>query len=356
MRNKNTRGIFSFIISQIWWTFLTYIWYNNLLFRCLPDLSFKESRALLIFIVGSVLIIGSIIRIKNHRNDFSIFVNITTGFNIYFIITYFTIRRRFFIIVLAIVFVLALTYAVLVFCQRVRNPERIRQILRGRFRKVCVATSRLVCVGISSAMVLSGTKAMLNGGIFAPTVVAARSPEIEDATIANNIKTLALLRDEEWDKLSLIERLDILQIIANIEARVLGLPHELNVVTACLPENTLGHYNDAHRQIAINLDDLISQSSYTMVDVVAHECYHAAQYRMVDEYLEASESARNLCMYRSAAVYKDEFENYVDDDYYEYYGQECEADARLYAAYSVDEYFERIEAYWEEQEDKGDSK
>ena len=56
--------------------------------------------------------------------------------------------------------------------------------------------------------------------------------------------TILLLQEDEWEKLSAQERLDVLQTVANIEQRYLGLPNELNVGVANLDADILGYYTD----------------------------------------------------------------------------------------------------------------
>ena len=68
--------------------------------------------------------------------------------------------------------------------------------------------------------------------------------------------TILLLQEDEWEKLSAQERLDVLQAVANIEQRYLGLPNELNVGVANLDADILGYYTDKTHEIIVSADSL----------------------------------------------------------------------------------------------------
>ena len=56
---------------------------------------------------------------------------------------------------------------------------------------------------------------------------------------------------------------------------------------------------------------------------------------------------KNMLTFYNASVYKKEFSSYIDgdDDYFGYYFQSCEMNARAYAITAVEEYEERINEY-----------
>ena len=81
------------------------------------------------------------------------------------------------------------------------------------------------------------------------------------------------LREKNWKKLSVKNKLNILQTVANIEAHYLGLNHEVNIETVTLSPNTLGKYCIYTYQIIISLDEIENCSPMDSVKTVAHECY-----------------------------------------------------------------------------------
>lgn len=170
-------------------------------------------------------------------------------------------------------------------------------------------------------------------------------------TISNNIDTVLLLQEDEWEKLSTQEKPDTLQTVANIEAHYLGIPNELNVGIANLKGDTLACYNDNTHTISIDLEHLENDSVYDVLESCFHEAYHSYQHRLVDAYNSADESIKGLRIYKTDALYVEEFENYVDGedcDFCTYYDQRCESDARDYAEYALFDYYNRIDEYLNE--------
>lgn len=178
-------------------------------------------------------------------------------------------------------------------------------------------------------------------------VTVATDPKVNNQKISNNIDTILLLREEEWEKLSVQERLNVLQTVANIEATYLGLPHELNVTVKALDENTQGHYDDSTYTIAINVDHISEDSAEALVETVAHEAYHAYERRLVDLYYSADSQERNLLLFGRIEEYRDNFDNYIDgnEDLLGYATQAVELDSIKYAIAAVVDYYDAIEEY-----------
>ena len=97
----------------------------------------------------------------------------------------------------------------------------------------------------------------------------------QEATIANNIDCLSRLNDSDWFSLSFEEKLDVLQAVANIECRYLGISHELNVVAKDMEQGTiLGSYSDRTHTISVMLterDEFIYDEMITHVPMSVHK-------------------------------------------------------------------------------------
>jgi len=177
-------------------------------------------------------------------------------------------------------------------------------------------------------------------------VKAVGNNNLETWTIANNIEYISIFFDGSWQKCSQERKTTAIQIVANIECRYLGLPHELNVITTCLPENTLGSYDDKTHTIQINIGHFEDSEPIEILNTICHEAYHAYQNRLVDAYDDIDEQYKNMLFFYNVEQYKEEFESYSDgDDFIEYYIQTCEITARAYASDAVQEYEERISEY-----------
>ena len=124
----------------------------------------------------------------------------------------------------------------------------------------------------------------------------------------------------------------------------MGLPNELNVAVGNFKETKLGAYQDEIHTIYINLSHLEYDSAQSVLQTCCHEAFHSYQYRLIDAYNSTDEETKGLRIYKNAIAYLEEFSNYVsgDDDFEEYYGQVCEADARKYSEEAVVDYYHQI--------------
>lgn len=341
---NNTKRKFEFVVDHICLLFVAWVWYKNIFFRSVKDLSLKESRLILLSIVISFTLAGIILGQKYHRNGFCVFSNSVTGFGLYTVLAYMPLRKKLILRILLPTAALALVYVVLVLYHYERQVHThkvspIKKALRIGYR-----VNLIVCTGLTFIMFFIGINAIWGTALINPSVSPTKKTDNSDQTINNNINTLLLLDEDIWGNLSIDEKLDVLQTVANIEQRYLGLPHELNVGTSNLKEGLGGYYNDQSHEIIISLDCLVNDSSYEMTNTIAHEAFHALQHRMVDAYDEASDDLKDLYFYKNASVYKKEFAEYEDgfSDFETYHSQECEEDARIYAEKAADDYFSRI--------------
>ena len=78
-------------------------------------------------------------------------------------------------------------------------------------------------------MFILGIGAFFGSSLLQPEVIATTYKEAGEQTINNYIESVLMLQKKLWVDLSVPERLNILQTVANIERRLFGIPHELNV-------------------------------------------------------------------------------------------------------------------------------
>ena len=350
MNIGNTKGRCEFFFNQVWYGFLTWVWYRYLIFRCIGGHSLTESRFILLGLVLSGILIGSLLEFRHQRNGISVFINLTAGYGIYAVLTFFAFRKKMILIVLTAAAVLAFTYGLLVLCRRIRNRERYRQILARRIAKAGYSAAGFLCGGLMIVMVSLGMKALFGTGAVSSAVEPVAKTNVQEQTIANNIETLCRLDEKVWNTLAAEEKLGVLQTVANIEQRYLGLPHELNVSADDMDKNTMGYYVDSTHQIVVNLDELLYGTSFDLVKTVTHEAYHGYQHRLVEAYDEAGDDLKPLLIYYDASLYKSEFADYQDgsEDFFAYYAQDCETDARIYSNDAVLDYFAAIEEHQEQ--------
>ena len=201
--------------------------------------------------------------------------------------------------------------------------------------------------GFAVIIALTGSARAFNSALIKAAVPPASDQNIENQTIQNNMGTLTALADGRWDQYTAREKLNVLQTVANIEQRSLGLPHELNVGAEDMSRDKAGTYRDKTHEIRISTASLLYDSPWELVNTVCHEAYHAYQHRLIDLLIETRQENRGLMMFREIREYAEEFQNYTgtDGDFNTYYYQQCESDARDFAEDSEREYFIRIKDY-----------
>lgn len=94
MKRNNTLTKSEFFLEQLFWVVVTWLLYKNILFRCVGNYSFTESKIIFLLVLGMACILGILCNIKKDRNDFSVFFNIVTGYGLYTVLTYFQIQRN----------------------------------------------------------------------------------------------------------------------------------------------------------------------------------------------------------------------------------------------------------------------
>lgn len=345
--NNNTTSFGEYIWDNLFYAVIGFIWYKNLLLRCLNDMSYGQSRIVLLSMIIVIGTFGIIVNIGRNRNGSSTFANIAFPFGTYTALAYVSVNRLLFLVVSICAGVISALFAGMIMCRRSKNKKKAGPIFLNCIRQVISQTQFIFAVGLTCAMVILGIGTLVGSSILQPTVIATTYKESDEQTIENNIDVVLQLQEDVWDDLSAQERLDILQTIANIERRYLGIPHELNVSVANIGEYLLGCYDDKKHTITISLDSLMNDPADKVLNTVCHEAYHGYQHCIVSVLESTSEEAKNLRLFRDARNYAEEFSDYKSggQGFYDYYYQECEMDAREYAEDAVFDYYKRIEEY-----------
>ncbi len=168
--------------------------------------------------------------------------------------------------------------------------------------------------------------------------------------IRNNIDTLVKLSDGSWDSMSAQDKLNVLQVIVNIDVEFLGIPYALSITASELPLSEamlLAQYTHSDHKILINLDYLKKATPYECVESVCHETFHCLQHCAVEAYADMDDNYKGLYYFYYLGTMQGELENYIDGkvDFEEYASQYVERSARAYGAWSAQDYKETIEEY-----------
>lgn len=348
MKDRSTMGTIEYFVENIFWGLIGMIWYRTI-FRCLPNTTYATSRIVLWFMLFVSVSVCSGCFFRKKRTGWSVCISLLIPYGLYTVGSYWRTFRSRIAIVLLISTVLSLVSGILVMTRRINQKKSAKRVIAKRLRKSIAMTGNIFTVALAVIMVPLLLQGAFGITLFKPGVNAEIGIETEKQTISGNIDTILKLQEEEWYSLSTKDKLNVLQCVANIEADYLGISNELNVGASNLPEYTLACYSDISHTICINLEHLENDSVAEVLNSCCHEAYHSYQHRLVDAYNETPEEIQKLRIYRNVALYVDEFATYSDgyEDFFSYYSQQCEKDAREYAENAVDDYYSRINEYLE---------
>ena len=350
-RRKQPKSLIEYGIELFGWGLLVVHLYRSVAFKIILGLSLSQSNWVFWGTWGLCILVGLIFTPKSKRSNLSVFATINTPIAIYLVLSYFSIYKTALTIGLSVIGVTYILYFFLVLATNIGDIWRGKY--KGRLTRFFLgfyhSSRMLISLGLSMIFLAFYLNLFLGQPLMEP-ITAATDPKVNNQKISGNIDTILLLQEDAWERLSGQERLNVLQTVANIEATYLGLPHELNVVVDLLDETTSGHYNDSTHTIAVNADYIAGESAHDLVETIAHEAYHAYEYRLVDLYNDVSSQERNLLIFNRISEYEDNFENYIDgdEDLYGYITQAVETDSIKYALTAVIDYYTAIEDYLEE--------
>lgn len=177
---------------------------------------------------------------------------------------------------------------------------------------------------------------------------------LQDVRLADNLERLAPLADDaQWAELSQDEKLEILNVILQIERTYLGIPYELTLTVKSLSNGDTGSFSPSDQCVAIAPSQL--EFPWESVQTICHESFHAYEQTIVELYNVTPETYRNLLLFDSAPTWAAEFANYIEsseDTMDEYYEQEVEIAARNYAELAALDYSTRLDDYLTKQDEE----
>ena len=210
-----------------------------------------------------------------------------------------------------------------------RRPYTVFSVALRRFMMIVPA---VLLIAASIVMIynhgLDGTKHTgKNHAIIADS---------QENQLIANLSTLQLLEDSSWELLSDQEKVDVLQVIADIETHYMKIV-PVTVVNCHLENRTIGVYDHSQRQAQIDLDKHIGYESLEYVNTILHECRHAYQHDCVDSLDWSDTEVQTGIYFSEVRNWRYEHANYVSasEDRDVYYNQWIEKDARHYAEEDV---------------------
>lgn len=158
-----------------------------------------------------------------------------------------------------------------------------------------------------------------------------------------NMDTMRLFQNEIWNNLSEQERIDALQVVADIETNHLGIAPVV-VANKALEAHATGTYQHPQRVVYIDMFRHGDDEPIEAIITILHECRHAFQYDCVDSLDWEDQGTQNGIYYAQARQWRYEQDHYIFSTESEegYYDQAIERDARQYADEGIGTYWQYI--------------
>lgn len=222
------------------------------------------------------------------------------------------------------------------------------QVLTTAFCIFAIVVS--VPTGVAKNKLLSN-QAVDESEIITSSIEATNNADVKDnSLIKAHLKDVMPIIDGTYNELSLAERLDIFQIIVNIECTYFGSSIAVPVKIKPIPVTdgvTYACYNNGEETIYLNelvFNDLdVEDALY----IVLHETYHVYQHEQKKLYESVPDELKSLSTLSGAKECKEGLDKYIqsEEDYEGYKNQSIEQDADAYAYVTTAEYIELINQY-----------
>lgn len=270
----------------------------------------------------------------------------------YTFVTYYRNNPVLYLSILVVAAVVAIGHSAWVFTRKNNAEEEIQKRFRFRMRKSSMGVKAVAAVaGIFFILCSAAIK-------YIPQAenVLYRTVYTDADALDAHIEELQNLKAENYAMLTASEKIQLLQVVADIEGRYLGLDTRITVGCSDLKEDVLGYYKDSTKEIQIDTEYLDSEPR-EVVCLLAHEMYHAAQRQYARIYDKLSQDEKKSYFLTEAAEYAEELKHYKSGEeggayeYFSYYSQTLEREARAYGLVSAEQIFQRIE----EEYDSGDA-
>lgn len=317
-------------------------------FTGIYGLTSAQSKFIYWALVLTLIPLGTYITFDKRRNPISIGVNIALPFEIYTILATYKYIPSVYKIVLTVAMSLSVLYFGLVVFQKIKHKRYAKEIVQNRVKHALFGARTVIAVVLLCVTVPISLKCALGQGLLVSGVETKVEENDDTWTLKNNIETVAMLHEDNWQTMSLKERADVLTVCKNIELNYLGIYNkEIHLEVGDLEDGVLGIHNPNEDTIVIDIVHLETDDSKEVLNTLLHECKHAYDWECVKAYNQLGDDYKNLYLFTNVAKYDEEFRTPidVDENFEEYYAQLIEVSARGYSERVVEEYFDMINKY-----------
>lgn len=360
-KDRSTLELGESVKYHIIWLLLFCLYFKNYFFMPLQHHTVSMSKLILFLSMVFSCVIGILTRWKRCLSYHAIFVDLILGGGGYMVAAYFPYYRMMIIVILLLAVIIFSLFFLAVFCGkingirifRIKNVKRRRFIFKNRFLKALHISGICIAYLFLTLFLRVAYNRIVYSGIIRGDnnhyKMQSQDSSYSEYGLKHNLETIEKIRENaRWKPLSVQEKLNVLQCIANCECHYFGLPYEVTVVMDDLEGETLGDYNDYERSIRIDREHLEKDDAHQCFNTILHEMYHCYQYCLVNLYMKNSVTDRRLRVFEHVEEYIEEIKHYKEagnsfESYMRYYNQKLEEDARKYAQQTVFVYYKEID-------------
>lgn len=132
MKDRSTMGPIEYIAESVFWGLISMIWYKNILFRCLPNLTYETSRAVLWSMLLASIVVCSGYFFRKKRTGWSVLVSLLFPYGLYTIGAYWKTLQNRIVIVLVISTVISFLLGILVMTRRINRRKSLKRVIVKR--------------------------------------------------------------------------------------------------------------------------------------------------------------------------------------------------------------------------------
>lgn len=351
MRDLNTLDYLDFLSKTFVWGFGASVLYRVTCFKYTHGVSDYQSKILFWVLVAVFILAGTALTVRKRRNYVSLVVNTALPLTVYTVVSTFRYIPTFYTVALSVAAVLSAVYFSLVVLKKVKNIKYKRLIIFKRVNFALLGMRTIIFALLFAVTVPVCSRICLGYGLVSADVGSGITETDESEwTVRDHSETVVMLHEEKWYSLSVKEKMTVLETVKEIEMKDFGITYDVYLCAEPLDGNTLGSYNHQERRITIDTEHLKSSEPRSVLRTLLHECMHAYQHRCAEVYDQIDEEYKNMPLFRDAARYKNNFDNYVrsEDDDFGYYIQTVEVSAREYAEAATEDYYVYIAEFMNE--------
>ena len=354
MRNINKISSKIYFNLTLVFAAVSIMYYRATMFCCIYTYTYTESRIIFYGICGVCWLLSYFLTRKRRRNYFSLFVNSVLPLGIYSLIVYEYVHPVVVLVIETAIYALGGAYCIAVLARRIKSDDSTvsKKVILNRFRACLngLRTVTAVCCAVLIVYVLCLS------AFSSPSVIPAVKPtadvvEAKQDVLVENMSAISGIDPSVWETLTLDERINVMQTLANVERVQLGICHEINICADSLGFGTYGTYDHATHTVKLNFDILEDKDPTECVITLCHEVRHAFQRNLSEAYLSLDKDYQQLAIFDDARDFYENFDDYKntsEDGFSEYEDQPVEVDSRKYSEDRADFYFSLAELHLKE--------